>query len=256
MESQLLLRRCTVVGTQLLLLWSLSPLGGQASLQALQRAVAVSRNATPLRYLYTGPYATFLVPGNFTSESPKVIILSVLMATQRMKVAPRDTWGIVRVPRFDMLPTYDAADGGRRGQCHSVPRITEPERYAALVGVPVVGLPAAAAASANITIDFTLEASYMSLACGTWATFPEGDARLAEYKRMWGGLDPLRSEVLGMKTTFFLDADMPSASAENATVVVRDPRPRILFFRVGRSRQRRRRKRNGKPAERHQVRRY
>jgi hypothetical protein len=53
-ECQLLLRRLTAFSAPLLLLWGLSPLGGQATLRAIERFGDASQSRTTLRYLLTG----------------------------------------------------------------------------------------------------------------------------------------------------------------------------------------------------------
>jgi hypothetical protein len=110
-ENQFLQRRCTLVARYLLLFWSMSPLGGQASLRSLNRSDRVTRNVTALRYLYTGPYATHLSSGRLRVGLSALSVLAVLEAIEQMQAAPRDTWGNVRVPRLDRLPGF-----------HSVPR--------------------------------------------------------------------------------------------------------------------------------------
>jgi hypothetical protein len=57
-ESQILMRRLTLVGANLLFLWTLSPLGGQASLRLLDKTSSSNQTWTPLRYMSTGPGAT------------------------------------------------------------------------------------------------------------------------------------------------------------------------------------------------------
>ncbi len=151
-----------------------------------------------------------------------------------MKIAPRDEWGNVRVPHLEALQT-----GGRdHSKWMAVPSITQPEQWSSLVGVPVVGLPPA---STNLTADFSLESSYMTLKCDRWETFSRSDERLASYKNEWGTDDPFGSGGRGLlgsshvsdtniTTTFFLDGDMPYAARQNATAAMRDSRPRRLYF--------------------------
>jgi hypothetical protein len=56
---------------------------------------------------------------------------------------------------------------------HKGPRPQQHERrtISSLIGVPVIGLPAAA----NTTAQFSLETSYMLLSCQPWDTFLESD---------------------------------------------------------------------------------
>ncbi len=210
-KSQLQFRRATTIGVLLLLLWSLSPLGGQASLRVLQRTNRVTRTATTLRYMYTGPYAVLLRSMDTTWSDFKGGLTSALSATYDARVAPIDPWGNVRVPLLRRLPrppspriagnVDDDDDDGWR----TVPdTMTEPEQYSSLVGVPVIGLPADAAAAtrrtykaddtANVTVDFSIETSYMELQCQPWEVFAEDSAEdLARYTpSVWRNKDPFR----------------------------------------------------------------
>jgi hypothetical protein len=163
-ESQVLLRRCTLVGVHLLLLWSLSPLGGQASLRALEKAPKTARNTTTVRYLHTGADAAIFARDTLVGDRHNQIYISALTATRGMKLASMDTWGNVRVPRLDGLNASSASDPSG---WQDVPPVTQPEQYSSLLGIPVVGLPADRAAAA----DFTLVTSYMALSCAPWQTF-------------------------------------------------------------------------------------
>jgi hypothetical protein len=188
-----------------------------------------------LRYQYTGPFATYLKPNEqaFLDYGPG---LDILTATQDMKIAPRDTWGNLRVPRLETVAVVEQS----RGEWAQVPEITQPEQYSSLLGVPVIGLPSA---KSRLATDFTIETSYMSLSCGPWETFPEGDERLRSYRKA-GTIfeDPFRikgSELTlhtapDANTTFFMDGDMPEATLDNATAVARDPRIRQFYFVSGR----------------------
>jgi hypothetical protein len=127
-----------------------------------------------------------------------------------------------------------------------VPHITQPEQFSSLVGVPVVGLPPS---RANVTADFSIETSYMSLNCSAWDVFQESDARLERYVNLWRSADPLRlrksdrdrdfsfdhrapkpNRTGRIDKTFFLDVVAPSYGKRDAAAVLRDRRPRRLFF--------------------------
>jgi hypothetical protein len=148
-----------------------------------------------------------------------------------MKIAPTDSWGNVRVPRLDRLPSANQGDGST---WHPVPAISEVEQLSSLVGVPVIGLPAR---QAQLVADFTLETSYMALECAGWETFRESESRAEKYKRLWRGQDPLRTGYLlhwapetERNTTFFVDGDVLGAARANVSGVENDWHPRRLFF--------------------------
>jgi hypothetical protein len=222
-ECQLLLRRVTVVGIHLLLLWTFSPLGGQASLRALERVESSTRQTIALRYLYTGPYSASIHANRTKRQDAPNLFVTRLMASKEMMVSPLDEWGNVRIPAANLRDTWT-----------SVPVAERPENFSSLVGIPVVGFPLSVE---HLAIDFSMESSYLTLSCGAWETFREDDReRLARYKRWWEGVDPLRSDAgHGMrfpnKWTFFLDTDAPlAATKRNAFTEARNQSPRRIYF--------------------------
>jgi hypothetical protein len=166
----------TYVGALLLLLWSLSPIGGQASLRALERVDRTTYNVTTIAYLHTGAGSLREVAGIHGNDTVKLemasqLFVSLLTAPIDMKTSPRDNWGNVRVPRLEMLAgapnatTTDDSDGGWR----AIPaKIALPEQYASLVRLLIGGIPAP---SPGIAVNFTVEVSYMTLdssSCTPW----------------------------------------------------------------------------------------
>ncbi len=104
-----MLRRLTAVGLPLILLWSLSPLGGQASLRALEKFDQVTQSSKPLRYLLTGHTSVVLTPESGGTTKGDQIFISTLTASKEAKRAPRDNWGNVRVPQLKTLAEGQAA---------------------------------------------------------------------------------------------------------------------------------------------------
>lgn len=160
-ESQFLMQRLTLVGANLLFLWTLSPLGGQASLRLMSRGDKLHESSTKLRYMSSGPgsvvyglsttYAEF---GGFADAA--ALFQTALMAPMANKLSPQDPWGNIKVPRQDNI----SAPGW-----HDVPEdMKSAEGYSSLVGIPIVGLPVHEHSS------FTLESTYISVDCSTFNT--------------------------------------------------------------------------------------
>jgi hypothetical protein len=82
------------------------------------------------------------------------------------------------VPRLENLLGYASGEKGWL----MVPNITKPEQYSSLIGAPVAGL---SASNSNLTADFSLETSYISLLCAAWERFAEHDQQLKKYKNQW-----------------------------------------------------------------------
>jgi hypothetical protein len=153
-----------------------------------------------------------------------------------MKIAPHDNWGNVRVPRLELLPGARNSNGSAWLPVSSISQV---EQLSSLLGVPVIGLQGQ---QAHVSVDFTLETSYMSLECASWEVFQESHPSLLKYKRRWLLRDPLRIKRRNslswpsedMNTTYFLDGDMPAVTAANVSTAAKDLRSRLLFFASGR----------------------
>jgi hypothetical protein len=167
-ESQLLMQRLTVVGVNLLFLWALSPLGGQASLRLMKRDDMASYSSTKLRYLSTGPGATamgigttYTANGRFSDTG--ALYGAALLAPIATKVGAQDSWGNVKIPN---LEAFDIDTPDPQGWFDVPSNVLEPEAWSSLVGLPVVGLPS------ESTSEFSMEYSYLSVGCGNFTQTP------------------------------------------------------------------------------------
>jgi hypothetical protein len=160
-ESQMLMQRLSLVGVNLLFLWALSPLGGQASLRLMKREYTETFTSTKLRYLTTGPGGTMWGLSSTYSASGKfadagALYTTALMAPLANKVGPTDPWGNVKIPNMESLGHLSADVDGWIDVPSSLPT---PESYSSLVGLPIVGLPT------NGNSTFTIEYSHLTVDC-------------------------------------------------------------------------------------------
>lgn len=167
-ESQLLMQRFTIVGANLMFLWALSPLGGQASLRLMSRDYAETSAPVKLRYMTTGPGGTMWGLSSTYSDSGKfadagALYTAALLAPLSTKVGPEDPWGNVKIPSLEnighLTPDSD-------GWVEVPTSFSDPESYSSLVGLPIVGL------QDNGSSTFTLEDTYLSLNCGSFSQHP------------------------------------------------------------------------------------
>jgi hypothetical protein len=215
-ESQIVMQRATLVGVNLLFLWALSPLGGQASLRLMRTHDQESYSSSKIRYMTTGPGGTMWGLSSTYVESGKfddagALYTAALLAPIETKLGPRDSWGNVKIPSLDYLnETIPDAEGWM-----SIPRITNPESYTSLVGLPVVGLPSAGRS------NFTMESTYLTVDCTgfTQAPFPRfsnSSTDLTQLEKLVPGIiwdrktegeDPFTSSNGRRKSTFFMDTN-------------------------------------------------
>lgn len=220
-ESQFLMRRLTLVGVNLLFLWAMSPLGGQASLRLLERSTSTAANFMPLRYLSTGPgsavwamtSSTYVESdGGLTQVEP--LYAAALFGSDQVKKGPEDTWGNVKIPfthdlnaSWTLVPT----------------NISKPEDYRALVGIPVIGRPT------NRDGSFNLETSHLTVECEPFKTTIVGKSNYTELQKIvpgqiWKNMSendsPWGEKSTGGSTggktaTFFLQTDLPLSQGDD-----------------------------------------
>ncbi|TKA61968.1 hypothetical protein B0A49_09811 [Cryomyces minteri] len=208
-ESAFSSRRLTLIGGPLLLLWALSPLGGQASLRILEKQDQTRSGSFRLRYLDTGPAAGIWPDGSFGPEGTafmpivKSLLNAVLLSPDDSKRAPQDTWGNVKIPR---LETLNASAKDPEGWIN-IPANPAVESYSSLVGLSVVGIPSDADST------FNLESSYISTNCFASAKTPytsvDWDGIVGQ---VWAGRNPLNAtnddNTAAPDLTIFLDTYM------------------------------------------------
>jgi hypothetical protein len=216
-ESQLLMRRMTIVGVNLLFLWSLSPLGGQASLRLLETTTKTAQSFTPLRYLSTGPGSTAwaMTSGTYVETDGGLtqvegMYAAALLGSRQAKEGPEDAWGNVKIPYMD----HSGIPWNSSETWKSVSNeLRPPEDYFSLVGIPVIGRPM------DKDGVFNLETSHLTVDCGSFTKTKVGKLNYTELQRIvpgqvwknmsddnspWGG-----DGIGGRTSTFFLQTDLP-----------------------------------------------
>ncbi|CAI6335741.1 unnamed protein product [Periconia digitata] len=232
-ESQFLMQRLTLVGVNLLFLWALSPLGGQASLRLMNRGDKLYESTEKIRYMSTGPGSifwglstTYVDSGKFADAT--ALYNTALMAPVSNKLGPRDPWGNVKIPRLEQYSISST-------EWHDVPAAMESaEAYSSLVGLPIVGLPA------HDDSSFTVETTYLTVNCTpfgkTYIPKLEGAGNNEENwplieklvpGQVWKnkseqGTNPFGLGDIGApnvdKTSFFIDTDRPLWSQSEQTL--------------------------------------
>lgn len=149
----------------LLLMWALSPLGGQGSLRIMYRANSTAIDTQGLRYLDNGPagnvfaYSWVWVQNDCAYPlSMRDIYMTALLQTTETRTGPVDQWGNVKIPR---LPDANTSNADPEGWYPIQNGTAAPEEYTSLLGVPVIGLSGIHAAY----INFTVETTYVELSC-------------------------------------------------------------------------------------------
>jgi hypothetical protein len=161
--SQLQLRQISVFSVPLLVIWVLSPLGGQASIR--QMSVGTAIITTPSEFHYTVPAGKFPQIG-LTSLTPIVntFYTGALAASLRTKESPVDAWGNVKIPKIERYENKQASDSDLWYDS-SMDDDNDLAKYSSNVGIPMDGFQ-----SGTTTTDYemNLQTMYTQLACTSY----------------------------------------------------------------------------------------
>ncbi|PSK38085.1 hypothetical protein B9Z65_1276 [Elsinoe australis] len=179
-ESQDSLGRMTVIGTLLTLIWTLSPLGGQASLRLLYRNIRYNVSEDEVKYLPTGSmnstqYGWNVLRSDVLDDEQylpltilTVIYSSALLAPAAIKSSPRDIWSNVKIPRREVMFGQQAQPDG----WISVENVTNTEDFVTPTGIPHTSL----ATPPNATARFAVEYEYKDLQCTNYSSAEPEDS--------------------------------------------------------------------------------
>lgn len=156
--TQIRLRAFNTCALLIIVLWSLSPLGSQASYRVIRTQTAHNRTDTPITSLTAFPSSYLLDDegSSWSSESYSYITLPWLASVASGRVLNsrnQDLWGNVRMPSIEYLTN--------RTDDYDTINITDTSNltYFSLIGTPITTLPSAGNTS------FTMSASYMNVDC-------------------------------------------------------------------------------------------
>jgi hypothetical protein len=172
--SQFYLARFSVVASALVLLWALSPLGGQASLRLMYKTNTTTTYEHGLRYMDTGALGNMFANEGFINSNdidangqgmpltvPALYQAAVLQSLEYKRGAA-DLWGNVKIPRLDRL---NASLGGPDGWINFTTPVDKVESFSSLLGLPVLNV------SQEGFVEFSVESVYVALAPPEKMTF-------------------------------------------------------------------------------------
>lgn len=176
-ERAILLPGLGFLGVAVVLLWTLSPLGGQSALRVLGRKVLSSPNTTTIYYFNnTGNFSgAFHYPGGFEhyERALDAIFQASLISIER--VQGRDIWGNLKIPVLQYVPSYTA--GQSQDGWYDFDENDYDSPYSALTGLLVRGLNNA------MKTTFTIESSYFDLTCTEPVFFDEPGVGFDQFKK-------------------------------------------------------------------------
>jgi hypothetical protein len=148
LERQVTLRYWSVVGLFSVLVWLLSPVGGQAALRLLGKENKYVSSTTTLRYLDPLSTKDSVLEGASSLNSARAsytsIFLAALLSSSKYQDTSMDLWGNVKLPLYRSIENTTSNEWKIVGDHH------HNATYGSLIGVPTVGMPSEGYSSFNI----------------------------------------------------------------------------------------------------------
>lgn len=145
LERQFSLRCWSIIGMLSVLVWLLSPVGGQSALRLLDQENRNVSSTTFIRHMDPNSMTQTSMSSSsdvgHARSTYRAIFLAALLSSSKYQDTPMDLWGNVKLPLYRSIQVNDSNDW------MPVPFNTT---YGSLIGVPVVGIPSRAYSSFNI----------------------------------------------------------------------------------------------------------
>lgn len=153
--TQIRLWHFSIVGLGLILLWLLSPVGGQAVLRILSTTSTETISNATVNYLNSRQQVYAGWPA-FDSWYPGFagIFTAGLLAPTTVKAGPADLWGNLKIPYFSSLGNVIEDSNGWK----QIPQTNFTPSYSSIFGIPMSGVP-----TGNTT--FSVQSTYVELSC-------------------------------------------------------------------------------------------
>ncbi|KAH7071735.1 hypothetical protein FB567DRAFT_633590 [Paraphoma chrysanthemicola] len=157
--SQFRLRQISVLSVVLVVIWALSPVGGQASIR--QMSVETVRITTPSKFRYTVPAWIFPnIQGTGLSPIVNSMYTAATAASSKTRKSPVDAWGNVKIPKIERYEDNKAPYNDH--WYNSSMEDDDLAKYSSLVGIPIDGIQ-----NGTTTTDYemNLQTMYTQLEC-------------------------------------------------------------------------------------------
>ncbi|KAF3024386.1 hypothetical protein E8E14_014390 [Neopestalotiopsis sp. 37M] len=160
-EKQFVLRGQYLLGCSMILLWILSPVGGQLALRLLSISPSFATYNSTIRYLPIAASLTSSMEGadaigsGWASYGP--IFMTSLITSRGWSNSSQDLYGNTKIPSLDRMGSVHAVDADGwivLNDSQTIP-------YSSILGVPVVGIPPAG------WLSFDIQSRYMVVDCST-----------------------------------------------------------------------------------------
>ncbi|KAH0333936.1 hypothetical protein KCU81_g9645, partial [Aureobasidium melanogenum] len=201
--TQVQMRSLSLLGFLLIVIWSLSPLGGQASLRIIRSNLQANDTIWRLQYVNTSSNVlTGIYEGADTASQfvpVNALFGAALVGASSSSSSSVDAWGNIKIPWIERLnTTWEDAEGW-----YPIPQLGSSDEYAALIGLPLSIISDSSNSTDNLTTSFDVETSYWTLSCPVFEDLGDGLNATGYY-------DPIEEANLTRAMTPFLDPSVES----------------------------------------------
>jgi hypothetical protein len=168
--TQIQMRSLSLLGLLLIAIWSLSPLGSQASLRIIRTARQSNFTTQPLQYVNTSYDLMSMSVGSDDTDSTftpmNVLFGAAMMGLSSSASQHVDNWNNMKIPWIENLdPSTADTDGW-----YPIPQFNSSDNFTSLIGIPLSEITLAS----NLTTTFTIETSYWTLSCPVFENLGNG----------------------------------------------------------------------------------
>ncbi|KAL0933331.1 uncharacterized protein CTRU02_212294 [Colletotrichum truncatum] len=199
LTAPFILRTVNLLTPFLIVLWALSPLGGQAGLRVMDVVPSQATESWPYQYLEV--MSPLSHQGSFSQSGMKALppILSAFVGTlsspKAIKASPRDLFGNIKIP---LVEAYQMT--GKEPDLEGWFKVNQTSGSNSTVWSSVAGVPATCLGglSEGANFTYTMETSYMYTNCSVGQVATENPYTLFEdyLKNNTGGYDNGHSLVI------------------------------------------------------------
>lgn len=188
-ERQICLRNFSIVGVCSILVWLLSPFGGQSALRVLRQETRYLNTTQTYHYLDPLNVEESVMGGASAINSGRStftpLFLAALLSSADFQVKPADLWGNVK------LPSYRAIENTTAEEWKSVPSYKDNTvKWSSLIGIPVSAFNGQDFTAHSMN-HFTVKARQFDISCTSNAEISRGPSTNAS----WPTISPWRLET-------------------------------------------------------------
>jgi hypothetical protein len=196
LERQVTLRYWSVVGLFSVLVWLLSPVGGQSALRLLGQENRNISSIATVRYMNPKSSTNSSLEGASSLNSARAswtsIFLAALLSSSKYQDTSMDLWGNVKLPVYRFIENTTSDEWKPVSDLHG-----SNATYGSLIGVPVVGMSSDGYSNFNIKarqFDITCSSNEMrsglkneslwaNVTTSTWAMIADPSQKATDWPR-------------------------------------------------------------------------